>query len=94
MIEGIECSLRNARKFGCTDEFWEALRLSTYLRLPVECRSLNTKDYSWLDMYREIPEVLEFIVPQESSLSKAPRSFSCYTVLIAIMYVLSVVGAP
>ncbi|CAC5360300.1 Regulator of MON1-CCZ1 complex [Mytilus coruscus] len=58
MIIGIQCSVNKTQEFGCSDEFYDFLLHSSYVRLPVECLEHNSSKFKWLDMYTEIPTKL------------------------------------
>ncbi|CAG2252850.1 unnamed protein product [Mytilus edulis] len=58
MINGIQCSVNKTQEFGCSDEFYDFLLHSSYVRLPVECLKPNSSKFRWLDMYTEIPTKL------------------------------------
>lgn len=58
IIDGIQCSVNKTQEFGCSDEFYDFLLHSSYVRLPVECLEPNSSKFRWLDMYTEIPTKL------------------------------------
>ncbi|CAC5397888.1 unnamed protein product [Mytilus coruscus] len=58
MITGIQCSVNKTQELGCSDEFYDFLLHSSYVRLPIECLEPNSTKFKWLDMYMEIPTML------------------------------------
>ncbi|XP_063418949.1 uncharacterized protein LOC134701731 [Mytilus trossulus] len=58
MINGIQCSVNKTQEFGCSEEFYDFLLHSSYVRLPVECLEPNSSKFIWLDMYTELPTKL------------------------------------
>ncbi|CAG2186667.1 uncharacterized protein [Mytilus edulis] len=55
-IFAIQCSVNKTREFGCSDEFYDFLLHSSYVRLPEECFESNSTKMKWHYMYTEIPK--------------------------------------
>ncbi|CAG2248965.1 unnamed protein product [Mytilus edulis] len=56
MIFAIQCTVNQTRELGCSDEFYDFLLHSSYVRLPVECFESNSTKMKWHYMYTEIPK--------------------------------------